>query len=148
MALLPEVACVPLQPPEAVQLVAFVELHCRVVCPPLTTLVGLAPKVSVGAGVGVGVGVGGAVTVTATDLLTDPPLPEQASTNVVLVVKAPEDWVPDVASEPLHPPLAVHEVAFVVLQVRLTAEPDTTLLALAARVSVGAGGGVVVPPVP
>jgi len=41
----------------------------------------------------------------------------------------------------------VHDVAFVVLHVRLTVEPDTTLVALAARVSVGAGG-VVVPPVP
>jgi hypothetical protein len=89
MVLLPDVACVPVQPPEAEQLVAFVELHCKVVCPPLTTLVGLALKVSVGAGAGVGVGVGGAVTVTATDLLTDPPVPEQASTKVVLPVRGP-----------------------------------------------------------
>ena len=82
----------PVQPPEAEQLVAFVELHCKVVCPPLTMLVGLALSVSVGAGVGVGVGVGAgaAVTVTATDLLVEPPLPEQASTKVVLLVRAPE----------------------------------------------------------
>jgi hypothetical protein len=47
----PDVAFEPDQPPEAVQLVAFVEDHVRVEVPLLATLVGLADNVTVGAGV-------------------------------------------------------------------------------------------------
>ena len=47
----PDVAFVPVQPPEAVQEVALVEDHVRVELPPLLTLVGLAEIVTVGAGV-------------------------------------------------------------------------------------------------
>jgi hypothetical protein len=47
---LPLVPFVPLQPPEAVQLVALVELHVSVEVPPLATLVGLALSVTVTAG--------------------------------------------------------------------------------------------------
>ena len=67
---LPLVAMLPLQPPEAVQLVASVELHVNVDDPPLLTLVGLAVSVTVGAG---------AVTDTLTDLLALPPVPVQLS---------------------------------------------------------------------
>ena len=73
----------PLQPPEAVQEVALVLLHCKVVCPPDDTLVGLALKLNVGAGVGA------AVTVTEADWLTDPPLPVQANAKVVLALSGP-----------------------------------------------------------
>lgn len=45
---LPLVAFDPLQPPEAVQLDAFVEFHARVELLPLATLVGLALTVTVG----------------------------------------------------------------------------------------------------
>ena len=48
---MPDVDCEPDQPPEAVQLVAFVEDHVRVDVPLLATLVALADKVTVGAGV-------------------------------------------------------------------------------------------------
>ena len=48
---LPEVALVPLHPPEAVQLVAFVELQVSVGVPLVATEVGLADRVTVGAGV-------------------------------------------------------------------------------------------------
>jgi len=48
---LPEVALAPLHPPEAVQLVAFVELQVRVGVPFVATEVGLADRVTVGAGV-------------------------------------------------------------------------------------------------
>jgi hypothetical protein len=149
IALLPDVAWVPAQPPEAVQLVALAELHCNVVCPPEVTLVGLAVKESVGAAAGGGV-TGTAVTVTATDWLTEPPAPEQANTKLELADRGPTDWLPEVALVPLHPPLAVQEVAFAVLHVRVTDEPDCTLLAFDASVSVGAGagGGGVVPPEP
>jgi hypothetical protein len=149
IALLPEVACVPVQPPEAMQLVAFVELHCNMVCPPDVMLAGFAVRVSVGAGAGGGA-TGTGVTVTATDWLTEPPAPEQAITKLVLVDSGPTDWLPEVAFEPLHPPLAVQEVAFAVLHVKVTWDPATTLPAFEVNVSVGAGvgGGGVVPPVP
>jgi hypothetical protein len=48
---LPEVALLPLHPPEAVQLVAFVELQVSVGVPLVATEVGLGENVSVGAGV-------------------------------------------------------------------------------------------------
>ena len=46
----PLVACGPLHPPEAVQLLAFVELQFRVDTLPLATLVGFAPSDTVGGG--------------------------------------------------------------------------------------------------
>jgi len=45
----PDTACVPLQSPLAVQLVAFVLLHVNVELPPLDTLVGDTAKFNVGA---------------------------------------------------------------------------------------------------
>jgi hypothetical protein len=47
---LPLVALAPLQPPEAVQEVALVEVHVNVETPPLPTEVGAALKDAVGAG--------------------------------------------------------------------------------------------------
>ena len=47
----PLVAFVPVQPWEAVQLVAFVELHDSVLAAPALTVVGEAVRVTVGAGV-------------------------------------------------------------------------------------------------
>ena len=44
----PLVASTPLQPPEAVQDVALVELHVKVETPPTATTVGFAAKVAVG----------------------------------------------------------------------------------------------------
>ena len=44
----PLVAFVPLQPPEAVHEVAFVELHVNVEVPPLATTVGFATNVAIG----------------------------------------------------------------------------------------------------
>ena len=69
---LPLVALAPLQPPEAVQPVALVELQVRVEDPPLATFIGFAVSVTVGAGAG-------AVTETLTDLLALPPAPVQLS---------------------------------------------------------------------
>jgi hypothetical protein len=53
----PPVGLLPVQPPEAVQVVALVELQVRVEAPPLATLAGLAVNATVGAG----------TTVTVTD---------------------------------------------------------------------------------
>lgn len=60
----------PQAPPEAAQLVAFVDDQVRVVNPPLATLVGLAERVTVGAGTTVTVAVAGFVV---------PPMPVQIS---------------------------------------------------------------------
>jgi hypothetical protein len=64
------VASVPDQPPEATQVVAFVELHVSMDDPPLAIAVGLAVKVTVGAGVL-------PATVTATVVFAVPPAPGQ-----------------------------------------------------------------------
>ena len=66
----PEVALLPLQPPDAVHAVALVVDQDRVAPPPLLTDVGLALRLSVGAG---------AVTFTVTERVTLPPLPVQVS---------------------------------------------------------------------
>ena len=60
----------PLQPPEAVQDVAFVEDQVNVEVPPLATVLGLAVRVTVGAGV---------VTETVADCAALPPAPVQVS---------------------------------------------------------------------
>ena len=57
---LPAVALVPLQPPDAVHEVAFVDVHVKVLLPPLLTVVGDADNVTAGTGV---------VLVTETDAL-------------------------------------------------------------------------------
>jgi hypothetical protein len=62
--------CVPLQPPEAVQDVALVELHVSVEAAPLATEVGFAVNVTVGAGT--------TVTMAVATLLV-PPVPLQVS---------------------------------------------------------------------
>jgi len=78
----PAVALVPLQPPDAVHDVAFVELHVKVLLPPLATVVGDADNVTVGTG---------AWSVTVTDALAwaVPPGPVQLSVNVALAFNEP-----------------------------------------------------------
>ena len=66
----PVVDLLPLQPPDAVQLVALVELHVSVEVCPLFTLAGFAVNETVGAG---------GVTATGTVWLAEPPAPEQVS---------------------------------------------------------------------
>jgi hypothetical protein len=48
---LPAVALVPVQPPDAVHDVAFVDVHVKLLLPPLLMVVGDADNVTVGAGV-------------------------------------------------------------------------------------------------
>jgi hypothetical protein len=66
---LPEICLVPLQPPEAVQVVAFVELQVNIELPPLLTVAGLADRLTVGAGGGE------PITVTVTERVMFPPPP-------------------------------------------------------------------------
>src|SRR5215813_6333562 len=68
---LPLVGSLPDQPPDAAQLVAFVEDQLSVAAEPLLTVPGLALRLTAG--------LGGADTLTITDLLALPPAPLQVS---------------------------------------------------------------------
>ena len=68
---LPVVGSLPDHPPEAVQLVAFVDDQLSVAEPPLLTVVGLALRLTVG--------LAGADTLTVTDCAALPPDPLQVS---------------------------------------------------------------------
>jgi hypothetical protein len=78
----PLIGWLPLQAPEAVQEVAFVEDQVRTALLPLTTVLGLADSVTVGMG---------CVTETVADCEALPPAPVQVSEKVVLVLRAPVD---------------------------------------------------------
>src|SRR5690349_217525 len=132
VASLPAVALLPLQLPDAVHDVAFVELQVSVLVPPLATLVGDADSVTVGAGV---------AAVTETDALfcVVPPAPVQLSVYEVVAVSAPVLCEPEVAIEPLQPPEAVHDVAFDELHVSVLLPPLLTDVGDADSDTVGAG---------
>jgi hypothetical protein len=135
-ASLPEVALVPDQPPEAMHDVALVEDQVRVADPPLLTDSGLAVRDTVGAGV--------AVTVTVADAFCVPPAPVQDRLNVLVLVSAPVEPLPDVALAPDQPPEAAHDVAFVEDHVSVDDPPLATDCGLAVRDTVGAGVAVTV----
>jgi hypothetical protein len=86
----PEVALLPVQAPDAVQLVTFVLDHESVLAPPEAIVVGLAERVMVGTGfgVGVGVGVGAGDEVTETETLPltvcSDPVPVQSRVKVLV----------------------------------------------------------------
>lgn len=128
------VAFVPVQPPDAVQLVALVDDQVRVDEAPVARLVGFAASVTVGAG----------TTVTVADWLAVPPVPVQASVYVVVLATAPVLALPVVAFVPVQPPVAVQVVALVDDQVRVDEAPLARLVGFAENVTVGTGGGVTV----
>jgi hypothetical protein len=121
---------VPLQPPEAAQLVALVADQLNVAVAPLLTVLGLAENVTAGAA---------AVTETVEDCVAVPPAPVQVMPKVWLAVSAPVDWEPLTALLPDQPPVAVQAVAWVADQERVELLPLTTELGLAPKVTVGAG---------
>jgi hypothetical protein len=131
----PLIAFAPDQPPDAVQLVAFVELQVSIVVPPLVTLVGFALKVTVGTG---------GVTVTFAVAFASPPAPVQVSVNVLFAVRAAEAALPDIAFEPVQAPDAVQLVASIELHVSMVVAPLATVVGLADNATVGAGGFSVV----
>jgi hypothetical protein len=55
-------------------------------------------------------------------------------------VSAPVDWLPLMGSPPLQPPLAVHELALVALQVSVALPPLAIVVGLRVSVTVGVGG--------
>jgi hypothetical protein len=131
---LPLVASAPIQPPEAVQEVALVELQVSVEAPPLVTVVGFAVKVAVGAELTV---------IVAVAVVLVPPGPAQVSEYDVFVLRAPVLRLPLIASAPVQPPEAVHAVALVELQVSVEALPAATMVGLAVSVAVGTGFTVI-----
>ena len=75
-----------------------------------------------------------------------PPLPVQVSVKVAEFDSAGEFSLPDGPLVPLQPPPeAVHDVAFVDVQLRLVVPFTGTLVGEAERSTVGAGGGGGVP---
>ena len=88
--------------------------------------------------------VGGVVSAPATIVtvalcVAVPPAPVHASVNVVLAVMLVIACEPDVAFVPVHPPLAVQEVALVEDQARVVEPPLVTDVGKAEKVTVGAG---------
>ena len=129
----PLVAFVPPQPPEAVQDVAFVEVHVNVEA--------LPPVMEVGFAVSVTVGMGTTVTVAVATLLV-PPGPAHDNEYEPGIVRGPVLCVPVVALMPPQFPEAVHEAALVEVHLSVEAPPIATEVGFADSVTVGAGATV------
>jgi hypothetical protein len=149
VALTAPVAWVPLtpigvlQPPDAVQELAFIELQVNVEDAPGAITEGYTDSV---AEVTFTVAVAGALM---------PPAPEQTSVYVVGAATGSVVWVPLVARVPVQPPVAVQEVALVELHVSVAVLPAGTALGVALNAAVGRGlttmvtlAGWLVPPAP
>ena len=133
----PLVAFVPLQPPLAVQAVAFVLDQVRVAVPPLMTELGLADNVTDGGGL--------ETTLTVVEAVVVPPLPVQLSANVLVADNGPALTDPLVERLPLHAPDAVHVDAPTLFHVRVDAFPTLTLVGDALSVTCGSCGDGVEP---
>lgn len=138
----PEVPLVPVHPPDAVQEVALVDAHVRVVVFPATTDVGFAVMVTVGmegvAAVTKTLTVWGAVT---------PPAPVHIKVYEVVVLMLVKVCVLEVALVPAHPRLpsvAVQVVASVEDHVRVVSSPAVMDVGRAEKVRVGRGSGTTV----
>jgi hypothetical protein len=125
----PLVPSVPDQAPDAAQPDAEVDDQVNVALPPLATLLGLALKDTVG---------GVAVTETVVEFDEVPPAPVQVSTNFVAALNATVAWLPLVGSEPVQPPDAAQDVAFVADQLSVEVLPDEIEVGLALMVTEGA----------
>jgi hypothetical protein len=137
----PLVANVPVQPPDAVQAVASVELQVSVAAPPLVMLVVETASAAVGVLAG--------ATSTVTDLVSVvPPDPVHSSEYVVFWVSKPVLCVPLVATAPDQPPEAVHAVAFVELQLNVVEPPLVKFVEAALIETVGASEIPAPPPPP
>jgi hypothetical protein len=79
--------------------------------------------------------------VTVTVALAVPPGPVQSRANVLELVNAPLDSLPETALLPDHAPEATQEVASVDDQVRVEDPPLVTIVGFAASDTVGTGGG-------
>jgi hypothetical protein len=126
------VGLLPVQLPEAVQLVALVVDHINVVEPPLLTVSGLAVMVTVGCTLG-------AVIATLAVAAPMPPRPVHVSVKAEAIVILVIISLPLVPRGPLQLPEAAQLLALFEAQVSVLAPPLTTLVGVAAIVTVGAG---------
>jgi hypothetical protein len=124
----------PDQPPEAVHDVAFVLVQESWVVLPLTAVVGVAVKLTVGAG----------TTVTVFVSLAVPPVPVQLSVNVVFAEIALLIMLPFMDCPPDQPPEALHELAFALVHDSCVLAPFAIAVGFSARLTVGAGTTVTV----
>lgn len=108
----PDVALVPLQLPDAAQLIALVEVQDSVAKPPELTVDGAADSVTEGPGGALGGGSTPAVTVWP----AVPPDPLHVKVYEVLAVSAPVDSAPSSVFWPLQPPDASQTEAFAEVQ--------------------------------
>ena len=82
------------------------------------------------------------MTLTVTDwVAAGLVVPVHVSVNVTGAVSGPLESLPEVGFAPDHEPDAAQLVALVELQVSVIGVPDSTVAALAVKVSVGASGG-------
>lgn len=129
----PDVALLPAHAPEAAQAVAFWLLQVSVVRAPEATVVGFAENVSVGAG----------NRLTVTERCVVPPAPVQDRLNVAAAFNGPTLWLPFgtdfVPGHPEMPPVPLHDVASLVVQLSVLELPAATEVGLAEKVTVGAG---------
>lgn len=130
MACEPLMALLPDHDPKAVQAVACVEDQVSVDPLPLLTVLGLADRETVGAGW---------VTETVVDWLALPPGPLQVRVYVAFAVSVPVERDPLKACAPAQAPEAVQAVALVEDHVSVAAEPLSTVLGLALKVTVADG---------
>lgn len=127
----PAVFSDPAQSPEAVHEVALSVDQVSVELAPEATVVGLAESFIAGAAADV---------VTVADWVAEPPGPVQVISYSLVLLTGPVEADPLVDCEPLQPPDALQLVASSVLHVRLELEPGATVVGLAVREMVGAGG--------
>lgn len=130
-------ASIPLQPPEAVQESAPVELQVSDEVPPRASMPGDAASVAVGNGF--------TVTAALTGALV-PPGPVHVNAKFALLLNAPVLCEPLAASVPLQAPAAVQEAASVEIQVRVVDWPASIVVSDAVSETVGTGVRVVAPP--
>ncbi len=119
----------PDQPPPAEQAVALLLDQVSVEVAPEATEVGLAANETC---------TGNCATVTVADCTAEPPSPVQVNSYSVELVRGPVDQLPMVATGPLQPPEAVHELASVVDHVIVALAPFAIVVGVALMMMVGA----------
>ncbi len=124
----PLVGTRPLQPPEAVQLLAWSDCQLRMVVSPALSVVACAIRLTEGAG---------SVTMTSADCEDAPPGPLQVSMKVVFAVSASIVTAPLTGFVPVHPPLASQESAPATLHLRVVPAPTATRLGFGCRLMTG-----------
>lgn len=143
----PLVDWVPLQPPDAVHVVAFDELQLSTAEPPVGTTVEFVVSTTVGSTTA---GTTSTVTLVASLL---PPGPVQTIEYVALAATEEMICEPLAALAPLQPPDASQAVAFKEIQVSTTGDPEATSVGSAVSVADGTTFtvtlvGALVPPGP